>query len=63
MRALKCDRCGKFYEIYNIKRDEHKVNGLIPINIDVDRKFYSHNTIDLCPSCMKEFQDWMKEVK
>ena len=30
---------------------------------DVGRKYYSHGVTDLCPDCMKEFQNWMEEVK
>lgn len=33
------------------------------LNLDAQRKYYSHGVIDLCPGCMKEFQDWMEEVK
>ena len=61
--AMKCDRCGKLYESYNTKKDNKNINGFIPVNLDVDRKYYSHGVTDLCPDCMKEFQNWMKEVK
>ena len=46
-----------------LKKDSKKINGFIPVNLDVDRKYYSHGVTDLCPDCMKGFQDWMKEVK
>lgn len=61
--AMKCDRCGKLYESYNTKKDNKNINGFIPVNLDVDRKYYSHGVTDLCPDCMKEFQNWMEEVK
>lgn len=61
--AMKCDRCGKLYESYNTKKDSKNINGFIPVNLDVDRKHYSHGVMDLCPDCMKEFQNWMEEVK
>lgn len=60
---MKCDRCGRLYESYNTKNDSENINGFIPINLDVRRKYFSHDTIDLCPDCMKELQNWMKEVK
>lgn len=61
--AKKCDRCGKLYEQYNFKNDEENPNGIMTLNLDYQRKFYSHAAMDLCPDCMKEFQDWMGEVK
>lgn len=60
-RARKCDRCGKLYETYNTKNDEKKINGLMTLNIDDDRRYYSHGIMDLCPECMEEFQRWIKE--
>lgn len=61
--AKKCDRCGKLYELYNSKNDRKNPNGIMVLNLDAQRKYYSHGAIDLCPGCMKEFQDWMEEVK
>ena len=61
--AKKCDRCGKLYEEYNFKNDEKNPNGIMTLNLDYRRKFYLHTAMDLCPDCMKEFQDWMEEVK
>lgn len=61
--AKKCDRCGKLYEQYNFKRDEKKPNGIMTLNLDYRRQFCSHTAMDLCPDCMKEFQDWLKEVE
>lgn len=61
--AKKCDRCGKLYDEYNFKKDEKNPNGVMTLNLDYQRKFYSHTAMDLCPDYMKEFQDWMEEVK
>lgn len=61
--AKKCDRCGKLYEEYNFKNDEKNPNGIMTLNLDYRRKFYLHTAMDLCPGCMKKFQDWMEEVK
>lgn len=61
--AKKCDRCGKLYEQYNFDRDEKNTNGIMTLNLDYQRHFYSHTVLDLCPDCMKGFQDWLKEVK
>lgn len=61
--AKKCDRCGKLYEQYSSKNDRKNPNEIMVSNLDAQRKYYSHGAIDLCPGCMKEFQDWMEEVK
>lgn len=61
--ARKCDRCGKLYEEYNLKNDEKNPNGIMVLNLDYQRKYYLHDAMDLCPDCMRKFQDWMEEVK
>lgn len=61
--ARKCDRCGKLYEEYNLKNDEKNPNGIMVLNLDYQRKYYPHDAMDLCPDCMRKFQDWIKEVK
>lgn len=52
-RAMKCDRCGAFYEPYNTLINPYYVG-------------YNGNrecrTIDLCPTCKDKLNDWM-EVK
>ena len=61
--AKKCDRCGKLYEEYNIEDDKKNPNGIMVLNLDSQRRYFTHNVMDLCPDCMKEFQDWLREVK
>ena len=61
--ARKCDRCGKLYEEYNLENDEKNPNGIMVLTLDYQRKYYPHDAMDLCPDCMREFQDWMEEVK
>ena len=61
--AKKCDRCGKLYEEYNSKNNEKNPNGIMVLNLDYKRQYYSHTVMDLCQDCMKGFHDWMKEVK
>lgn len=55
MRALKCDRCGKFY----IPDDEF--TGIID-GIRITRMGHVEN-FDICPSCAKSFVLWFKEVE
>lgn len=61
--AKKCDRCGKLYEQYNSKNDRKNPNGIMVLNLDSRGRYFTHNALDLCPDCMKEFQDWLREVK
>ena len=50
MRAMKCDRCGKFYE-------EHE--GML-VDTVLKRKYWrDRKTYDLCPECMKELEDFL----
>lgn len=61
--AKKCDRCGKLYEQYNSKNDRKNPNGIMVLNLDSQRRYFTHNALDLCPDCMKGFQGWFGEVK
>lgn len=59
-KALKCDRCGTFYEPYGKKQS----NGSKATRIEFCVETYgygSYNTIeyDLCQKCMKELLDSM----
>lgn len=57
--AKKCDRCGKFYDEYNTKKDNKKFNGVMTLNIDFQRDYYSNDPVDLCPKCMESFEQWL----
>lgn len=61
--AKKCDRCARYYDKYNEKNDSEKINALIPANVDTRGKYWSHETIELCPECMKEFKKWISRGK
>lgn len=55
MRARKCDRCGKFYDHYNGNqqfKNGERANALSLIDHDLDGKYWSRMTYDLCPACM-----------
>lgn len=43
------------------KMIEKNPNGTMILNLDVQRKYYSHGAMDLCPDCMKEFQAWLEK--
>ena len=59
--AKKCDRCGKMYDQYNVKDSEANPNGIRLLNIDGRQQCFSHKLIDLCPDCMKQLQNWLKD--
>lgn len=62
MKALKCDRCGKFYV-----PSKKKVSAMLE-GINIERigiwmltKFgYDGKTFDICPTCAKSFVLWFK---
>lgn len=65
MRAMKCDRCGKFYEY--CERDKiifndagGRVNGIMLIDMDLERKHQNRKIYDLCPECMIDFKKFLE---
>lgn len=63
MRAMKCDRCGKFYDYYagsKTFKDTEKANGIMLIDRDLKREYYERRTYDLCPECMREFKKFLE---
>lgn len=60
--AKKCDRCGRYYEVYNIARCNEKINGVIRANIDVDGTYYSNEKIEFCPDCKDSFEKWLSDI-
>ena len=66
MNAKKCDRCGKFYDFYNIECSGNKKKFSKRFNsIDVVRRNMEGGTVanyikfDLCPDCMADFENFM----
>lgn len=56
MLAKKCDRCGKFYESYDMI-DNSEMNGVYIISkFDVRESIIKD--IDLCRECMNSFIKW-----
>lgn len=64
MRAMKCDRCGKFYEYYesgkNLFKDAEKVNGVMLIDLDLNQNFYDRKSYDLCIDCMMKLKKFLE---
>lgn len=61
--AKKCDRCGVFYESYNVKEHDKNTNGFMALNIDLRGGYSFHKAQDLCPACNKSLHDWFEKCK
>lgn len=60
MIAKRCDRCGKFYNEYNIDKNPKEINAISLINCDARRALnFSNGVFDLCPPCSRELLDWL----
>lgn len=62
MIAKKCDRCGKYYEIYNVRHSADKTNGVMFVNIDERGQYFSNTAIDLCSECMEAIRNFVQGV-
>lgn len=65
-RAMKCDRCGKLHEHYDGSKEfknTEKANGLILVDKDLDKKYWSRKSYDLCPDCMRELEIFLNQHK
>ena len=60
--ARKCDRCGKFYEFYPLGH-KSQCNGVQRIYITITGGYDSGKPCDLCPECMKAFDEFMVNGK
>ena len=59
MRARTCDVCKKLYEHYEgskLFKDSKRSNAIILIDRDLENKYWSRETIDLCPDCMSRIE-------
>lgn len=60
--AKKCDICGTFYDLYNHKNNKDKLNGFMFLNIDESGRYFSHNPVDCCPTCMESIQRYINSL-
>ena len=58
MDAKRCDRCGAFY-MPQLKTGDIKAS----LEQAVRKEKHITDICDLCPNCVKDFYDWMREVK
>ena len=61
--AKKCDICGKLHELYNVKHDKDKTNGLVFVNIDSKRSYFTNDVLDCCPECMQSIRNHVESLK
>ena len=62
MRARKCDVCKKLYEHYEgskLFKDSKRSNAIMLIDRDLENKYWSRGTIDLCPDCMSKIENFL----
>ena len=64
MRAKKCDRCGKLFEHYDGAKEfihTERANAILLIDRDLDNKYWSRKSYDLCPDCMKMIEELLSK--
>ena len=60
MRAKKCDRCGKLFEHYDGDKEfkhTERANAILLIDRDLDNKYWSRKSYDVCPDCIKMIEE------
>lgn len=63
MLAKRCDRCGQYYEHYEGQaqfKGGERANAVCLIDRDLEEKYWSRRTCDLCPACMVEFERFIR---
>jgi len=55
--ALKCDRCGKLYELYDGIKFQPTTSPYSSVRLQ--NKVYGRN-FDMCPDCMEKVIEFMK---
>lgn len=54
--AMKCDRCGKYYDHHPDDAD-----GVAVLSYDRETDTYHNDeNFDLCPDCIKSFDEWFE---
>lgn len=60
MNAKKCDRCGAFY--IPVTQTDVKTNiQQIASALNKNKPKHITDVCDLCPECVKNFYDWLRE--
>ena len=53
MKAIKCDRCGKYFDMRTDREDYERPAGRIVPDCNVCDEF------DLCPNCYAKLETWV----
>lgn len=62
-KAMKCDRCGDFYEHYRMECRGDYINAIDVINTAKDGYRITMRMLDLCPKCCGELIKWLGDEK
>lgn len=67
-RAAKCDRCGQFFNFYDVNRQDSVMNieGLNTLVLGSWNKidgYFGRKTYELCVDCCREFNEWLEEAE
>jgi hypothetical protein len=57
MEAMKCDKCGTYYDRYG---GNNQANTIYIQNKNVVQHQECDKSYDLCPRCLKKIQDWLE---
>ena len=58
MQAMKCDRCGSYYEMQSDSKSG-SASGMMALYTYVSGAKFNKQTCDLCPKCLKEIKDFV----
>lgn len=64
--ATKCDRCGAFYDSFEVQGFEYPKPYKDAWRYTILRDSYPYpndNKLDLCPKCRISFLDWLRKEK
>lgn len=61
-KAMKCDRCGDFYEHYRMGYMGKYINGISLANT-TKGEYINLCMFDLCPKCCEELIKWLGDEK
>lgn len=60
-RAMRCDRCGKYYELTIQGGDLYGDFVRVGLMADKTNSMYKDKTYDLCPRCRKSLNEWINK--
>lgn len=61
MLAKKCDRCGRLYEHYDVRKSfpKSQSNSIQLRDTDIEGKFFGRDRFDLCEDCMTKLESFL----